>query len=98
MDHANIWPSEARIADASGATFIELVNTYHQRSGDFPANVRFILLADRYFDKLESALRLVRERLAPAYHTTDDEYISESLARAEWHIDQLLKALDKDRS
>lgn len=48
-------------------------------------------------NRLEQALRLVRNRLAPAYHCIDDELIAKTLARAEYHIDEVLAAIDKER-
>lgn len=47
---------------------------------------------------LETILRQVRNRLAPIYHSVEDEEIAEELARAEYHIDEVLAAIDKERA
>ena len=60
-------------------------------------NAAHITLAWNHFDAMEKALRAVRDRLAPAYAVIDDDEIAESLGRAQYHIDEILKAIDTER-
>jgi len=62
------------------------------------ADAAFIVLADHHFDAMEKALWNVRGLLPAAYATTDDDEIAESLGRAQYHIDELLKAIDAERN